>query len=58
MAAGCTTVLKPAGAAPLAAFALAEIIDGLGLPPGTVNLVSGPGARSASGSPGTPASTW
>ena len=43
LAAGCTTILKPAGAAPLAAFDLAEIIDDLGLPPGTVNVVSGPG---------------
>ena len=43
MAAGCTTILKPAGAAPLAAFVLAEVIDGLGLPPGTVNVISGPG---------------
>jgi aldehyde dehydrogenase (NAD+) len=45
MAAGCTTILKPAGAAPLAAFVLAEVIDGLGLPPGTVNVVSGPGRQ-------------
>ena len=45
IAAGCTTILKPAGVAPLAAFVLAEIIDGLGLPAGTVNLVSGPGAE-------------
>jgi aldehyde dehydrogenase (NAD+) len=45
MAAGCTIVLKPAGAAPLAAFVLAEVIDELGLPPGTVNIVSGPGSQ-------------
>jgi aldehyde dehydrogenase (NAD+) len=45
MAAGCTTILKPAGAAPLAAFVLAEILDQLGLPAGTVNVVSGPGAQ-------------
>jgi acyl-CoA reductase-like NAD-dependent aldehyde dehydrogenase len=45
LAAGCTIVLKPAGAAPLAAFVLAEVIDELGLPPGTVNIVSGPGAQ-------------
>jgi aldehyde dehydrogenase (NAD+) len=45
LAAGCTVILKPASAAPLAAFALAEIIDGLGLPPGTVNVISGPGAQ-------------
>jgi acyl-CoA reductase-like NAD-dependent aldehyde dehydrogenase len=45
LAAGCTIVLKPASAAPLAAFALAEVIDGLGLPPGTVNVISGPGGQ-------------
>jgi acyl-CoA reductase-like NAD-dependent aldehyde dehydrogenase len=45
LAAGCTTILKPAGVAPLAAFVLAEVVDGLGLPPGTVNVVSGPGAE-------------
>jgi acyl-CoA reductase-like NAD-dependent aldehyde dehydrogenase len=45
LAAGCTTVLKPAGAAPLAAFALAEIIDELGLPPGTVSILTGPGSE-------------
>src|SRR5580692_3063441 len=45
LAAGCTTILKPASAAPLAAFALAEIIDELGLPPGTVNVISGPGSE-------------
>ena len=45
LAAGCTTILKPASAAPLAAFVLAEVIDELGLPPGTVNVVSGPGSE-------------
>jgi acyl-CoA reductase-like NAD-dependent aldehyde dehydrogenase len=45
LAAGCTTILKPAGVAPLGAFVLAEIIDELGLPGGTVNVVSGPGAE-------------
>ncbi len=45
MAAGCTIILKPAGAAPLAAFVLAEVIEGLGLPPGTVNVISGPGRQ-------------
>jgi acyl-CoA reductase-like NAD-dependent aldehyde dehydrogenase len=45
LAAGCTIILKPAGAAPLAAFVLAEVVDALGLPPGTVNVVSGPGSE-------------
>jgi len=45
MAAGCTTILKPASAAPLAAFVLAEVIGELGLPPGTVNVITGPGSQ-------------
>ena len=45
LGAGCTAILKPAGAAPLATFALAEIIESLGLPPGTVNLITGPGSE-------------
>jgi aldehyde dehydrogenase (NAD+) len=43
LAAGCTVVLKPSEVAPLNAFALAEIIDEIGLPPGVFNLVSGAG---------------
>ncbi|MCU1452581.1 MAG: aldehyde dehydrogenase [Acidimicrobiales bacterium] len=43
LAAGCTVVLKPSEVAPLNAFVLAEIIDGIGLPPGVFNLVSGTG---------------
>ncbi|MDN3357488.1 aldehyde dehydrogenase family protein [Actinomadura sp. DC4] len=43
LAAGCTVVLKPSEVAPLAAYALADIIDEAGLPPGVFNLVSGLG---------------
>ena len=43
LAAGCTVVLKPSEVAPLNAFMLAEIIDGVGLPKGVFNLVSGSG---------------
>jgi aldehyde dehydrogenase (NAD+) len=43
LAAGCTVVLKPSEVAPLAAYALADIIDEAGLPPGVFNLVSGTG---------------
>ncbi len=43
LAAGCTVVLKPSEVAPLNAFILAEIIDGIGLPAGVFNLVSGVG---------------
>ena len=43
MAVGCTVVLKPSEVAPLNAFLLAEIIDGLDFPPGVFNLVCGVG---------------
>ncbi|MDA8141737.1 MAG: aldehyde dehydrogenase family protein [Desulfobacteraceae bacterium] len=43
LAAGCTMVLKPSSEAPLNAFALAEIIAEIGLPPGVFNLVTGAG---------------
>ena len=43
LAAGCTVVLKPSEVAPLNAFALAEVIDEVGLPPGVFNLVTGIG---------------
>jgi acyl-CoA reductase-like NAD-dependent aldehyde dehydrogenase len=43
LAAGCPVVLKPSELAPLSAFLLAEVIDGIGLPPGVFNLVTGVG---------------
>src|SRR5699024_8890175 len=45
LVAGCTVVLKPSEVAPLASYLLAEIIDGIGLPPGVFNMVSGIGAE-------------
>ena len=44
LAAGCTVVLKPSEVAPLNAFALAEVIHEVGLPPGVFNLVTGIGS--------------
>lgn len=44
LAAGCTVVVKPSSVAPLATFALADIIHGMDLPAGAFNLVSGRGA--------------
>jgi acyl-CoA reductase-like NAD-dependent aldehyde dehydrogenase len=41
LAAGCTVIVKPSEVTPLNAFLLAEIIDGLELPAGTFNLVTG-----------------
>jgi aldehyde dehydrogenase (NAD+) len=42
LAAGCTTVLKPSPYTPLSAFVVAEIAEEAGLPPGVVNVVTGP----------------
>ncbi len=43
IAAGCTVVLKPSNEAPLSVFEFVETLEESGLPPGVVNLVSGPG---------------
>jgi aldehyde dehydrogenase (NAD+) len=43
LAAGCTVVLKPSEVAPLAAYALMDLVADLDLPPGVLNLVSGTG---------------
>ncbi len=40
LAAGCTVVLKPAEQSPLTAVAICELLDGAGIPPGVVNLVT------------------
>jgi acyl-CoA reductase-like NAD-dependent aldehyde dehydrogenase len=44
LAAGNTVVLKPASLTPLTAFRLGELALEAGIPPGTVNVISGPGA--------------
>src|SRR5262249_38712574 len=43
LAAGNTCVLKPSELTPMTALELAKIMDGVGLPPGVVNLVTGAG---------------
>jgi succinate-semialdehyde dehydrogenase/glutarate-semialdehyde dehydrogenase len=40
LAAGCTSVVKPAEATPLSALALAELAQRAGLPPGVLNIVT------------------
>lgn len=40
LAAGCTTVCKPAGETPLSALALAELAQQAGLPPGALNVIT------------------
>ena len=44
LAAGCTMVVKPASATPFTATALVELAHRAGVPPGVVNIVSGPAA--------------
>ncbi|HEX9417217.1 MAG TPA: aldehyde dehydrogenase family protein [Gaiellaceae bacterium] len=43
LAAGCTVVLKPDSATPLTALRIAELAGEVGFPPGTINIVPGPG---------------
>ena len=45
LAAGCTCVLKPAEQTPLSALELAKYLEAAGVPPGVVNIVTGPGDR-------------
>lgn len=42
LAAGCTVIVKPALETPLTALALAELADRAGIPPGVLNVVTGP----------------
>lgn len=41
LAAGCTIILKPAEQTPLSAFALAELAERAGVPPGAFSVVTG-----------------
>jgi betaine-aldehyde dehydrogenase len=45
IAAGCTSILKPARPTPLSMLELAKCFNEVGLPPGVVNVLSGPGGR-------------
>lgn len=44
LATGNTVVLKPASWSPLSALLLGEVAEAAGLPPGVLNIVTGPGA--------------
>lgn len=41
LAVGCTIVIKPAEATPFSAFALAQLAEKAGIPPGVVNILTG-----------------
>ncbi|HEX6140659.1 MAG TPA: aldehyde dehydrogenase family protein [Candidatus Limnocylindria bacterium] len=43
LAAGNTVVLKPASTTPLTAYLFADVVLQAGLPPGVVNIITGPG---------------
>ena len=45
LAAGCSIILKPAEQTSLTALELARIADEAGLPPGVLNIVTGPGSK-------------
>src|ERR671925_163469 len=45
LACGNTVIVKPATQTPLTALALAEIVHEIGLPPGGINVVTGPGSK-------------
>ena len=49
LAAGCTTVIKPAHETPLSMLALARILQEVGVPPGVVNVVPTSSAGSTTG---------
>ena len=42
LAAGCTTVVRPASATPYSALALGELATRAGIPPGVFNVITGP----------------
>src|SRR5437870_3727460 len=44
LACGNTVIIKPASQTPLTALALAEIAQEVGIPPGVINVVPGPGS--------------
>ncbi len=45
LAVGCTVIIKPSDTTPLCTLELTKFIASLGLPPGVVNTVTGPGSQ-------------
>jgi betaine-aldehyde dehydrogenase len=54
LAAGNTVVLKPASYTPLTALLLGEICQAAGIPPGVVNVITGPGSTAGASLAGHP----
>src|SRR5262249_32065359 len=54
LAAGNTVVLKPAELTPLSSLAIAELVREVGIPPGVVNIIPGPGAQPSAAPPTAP----
>jgi succinate-semialdehyde dehydrogenase/glutarate-semialdehyde dehydrogenase len=45
LAAGCTVVAKPSSDTPMATLMMAQVANEAGLPPGVLNVITGPGGR-------------
>jgi acyl-CoA reductase-like NAD-dependent aldehyde dehydrogenase len=45
LACGNTVIIKPASQTPLTAIALAEVAQEAGVPPGVINVITGPGSK-------------
>jgi succinate-semialdehyde dehydrogenase/glutarate-semialdehyde dehydrogenase len=54
LAAGCPVVIRPASQTPLSALALAVLAERAGIPPGVVNVVTGPSAEMGAELTGNP----
>ena len=54
LAAGCPVVIRPASQTPFSALALAELADRAGIPPGIVNVITGPSGKMGAELTGNP----
>ena len=54
LAAGCPVVIRPASQTPFSALALADLADRAGIPPGVVNVITGPSGEMGAELTGNP----
>ena len=54
LAAGCPVVVRPATQTPFSALALAELADRAGIPPGIINVITGPSGKMGAELTGNP----